>query len=197
MPPPFNQIGSNASSQRPAFANKGLHSDSCCCRNWRRSLPIRDEPHAGLLGNGSLRPHGAGHTWPQVVARDRDPRIGVLPARFCTLDVRETAGWSGTAASTSAVPSAIGCSASTHDPSGGLPLHVRVWGSEIRRPRRCPLPRRMFFYGAFAAKIVVVRSKRPPRWALPLAGGTLVTVVAVLWYTAALWHFNGSRLPIL
>jgi hypothetical protein len=52
-----------------------------------------------------------------------------------------------------------------------------------------------FLYGAFAAKIIVVRSKRLPRWALPLAGGTLVTVVAVLWYTAALWHFNGSSLP--
>jgi hypothetical protein len=54
-----------------------------------------------------------------------------------------------------------------------------------------------FLYGAFAAKIIVVRSMRLSRWALPLAGGTVITVVAVLWYTAALWHFNGSSLPIL
>jgi Family of unknown function (DUF6529) len=34
-----------------------------------------------------------------------------------------------------------------------------------------------FFYGAFAAKVVVVRS-RLPRFALPLAGGTLLVLVA-------------------
>ncbi len=52
-----------------------------------------------------------------------------------------------------------------------------------------------FFYGAFAAKLLLVRSRRLPGWALPLAGGTPVTVVAVLWYTAALWYFHGFRLP--
>ena len=51
-----------------------------------------------------------------------------------------------------------------------------------------------FLYGAFVAKILLVRSKRLPGWALPVAGGTLVTVVVVLWYTAALWYFNGFRL---
>ncbi|MEA2469858.1 MAG: hypothetical protein QOE38_857, partial [Thermoleophilaceae bacterium] len=39
-----------------------------------------------------------------------------------------------------------------------------------------------FFYGAIVAKIAIVRSKRLPGWALPLAGGTVVTVVFVLWY---------------
>jgi Family of unknown function (DUF6529) len=52
-----------------------------------------------------------------------------------------------------------------------------------------------FFYGAFAAKLVIVRSRSLPGYALPLAGGTLVTVVAVLWYTSALWYFNDFRLP--
>jgi hypothetical protein len=52
-----------------------------------------------------------------------------------------------------------------------------------------------FFYGAFVAKLVVVRSPRLPGYALPLAGGTLVTVVAVLWYTSALWFFNDFSLP--
>lgn len=52
-----------------------------------------------------------------------------------------------------------------------------------------------FFYGAFAAKVLVVRSRRLPRWALPIAGGLLVTLVVVLWYSAALWYFAGSRLP--
>jgi plastocyanin len=54
-----------------------------------------------------------------------------------------------------------------------------------------------FFYGAFAAKIVIVRSKRLPGWTLPVAGGTLVTVVALLWYTAALWYFDNFKVPLL
>ncbi|GAA1247313.1 DUF6529 family protein [Kitasatospora nipponensis] len=52
-----------------------------------------------------------------------------------------------------------------------------------------------FFYGAFAAKVLLVRSRRLPGWVLPLAGGALVATVAVLWYTAALWYFNGYALP--
>ncbi|MCW2918194.1 MAG: hypothetical protein JWN52_6262 [Actinomycetia bacterium] len=45
-----------------------------------------------------------------------------------------------------------------------------------------------FFYGAFAAKVLVVRSRHLPAWALPLAGGTLVTLIAILWSSAALWQ---------
>ena len=52
-----------------------------------------------------------------------------------------------------------------------------------------------FFYGAFAAKVLVVRSRRLPRWALPVAGGTMVTLVVVLWYSAALWYFNDFDSP--
>ncbi|MGH2974693.1 MAG: DUF6529 family protein [Solirubrobacterales bacterium] len=54
-----------------------------------------------------------------------------------------------------------------------------------------------FFYGAVAAKLTIVRSRRLPGWTLPLAGGTLVVLVAVLWYTSALWYFNDFRLPAL
>ena len=54
----------------------------------------------------------------------------------------------------------------------------------------------VFLYGALAAKLTVVRSKRLPGWALPLAGGSLLTGVAVLWYTSALWYFNGFSLPL-
>ena len=52
-----------------------------------------------------------------------------------------------------------------------------------------------FFYGAFAAKVIVVRSRRLPAWALPVAGGTMVTLVVVLWYSAALWYFNNFDSP--
>lgn len=52
-----------------------------------------------------------------------------------------------------------------------------------------------FFYGAFAAKVLIVRSRRPPRWGLPVVGGLLVTLIVVLWYSAALWYFAGFQLP--
>jgi len=54
-----------------------------------------------------------------------------------------------------------------------------------------------FLYGAFVTKIILVRSGtwRLPGWALPVVGGTLVAIVAVLWYTSALWYFNDFSLP--
>ncbi len=51
-----------------------------------------------------------------------------------------------------------------------------------------------FFYGAFAAKVLLVRSRRLPGWALPVAGGLLVSLIAVMWYSSALWFFDGARL---
>jgi len=52
-----------------------------------------------------------------------------------------------------------------------------------------------FFYGAFVAKVLLVQSRRLPGWVLPAAGGTLAVVVGVLWYTSALWYYNGYHLP--
>jgi hypothetical protein len=52
-----------------------------------------------------------------------------------------------------------------------------------------------FFYGAFTAKVLLVHTQRLPGWALPTAGGTLALIVAVLWYTSALWYYNGHQLP--
>jgi hypothetical protein len=54
-----------------------------------------------------------------------------------------------------------------------------------------------FVYGAFAAKVTIVRSRSFPGWTLPLAGGILVTLVAVLWYTSALWYYNDFSVPLL
>ena len=54
-----------------------------------------------------------------------------------------------------------------------------------------------FFYGAFVAKVLLVQTRRLPGWVLPLAGGTLAVVVVVLWYTSALWYYNGYQLPHL
>jgi uncharacterized protein DUF6529 len=54
-----------------------------------------------------------------------------------------------------------------------------------------------FFYGAFAAKVLLVQSRRLPGWVLPVTGGVLAIVVGVLWYTSALWYYNGFHLPAL
>jgi hypothetical protein len=42
------------------------------------------------------------------------------------------------------------------------------------------------------------RVARPalPGWALPAAGGLLVTLIVVMWYSSALWYFDGFRLPL-
>jgi len=52
-----------------------------------------------------------------------------------------------------------------------------------------------FFYGAFTAKVLLVHTRRLPGWALPVAGGTLALIVVLLWYTSALWYYNGYQLP--
>lgn len=53
-----------------------------------------------------------------------------------------------------------------------------------------------FFYGAFTAKMVLVHSRRLPGRALPMAGGTVAIVIGMLWYTSALWYYNGYQLPL-
>lgn len=53
-----------------------------------------------------------------------------------------------------------------------------------------------FLYGAFAAKVLAVHTRRLPGWLLPVAGGTLAIVIGVLWYTSALWYYNGHQLPL-
>ncbi|MFE9782150.1 DUF6529 family protein [Streptomyces sp. NPDC005775] len=50
-------------------------------------------------------------------------------------------------------------------------------------------------YGAFAAKVMVVRSRRLPGWLLPAMGALLVLGIALLWYTAALWTLNADSAP--
>ena len=51
------------------------------------------------------------------------------------------------------------------------------------------------FYGAFAAKVVVVRSHSLPGIALPLAGGALFTLLVGVWLTSAWWFISNNGLP--
>ena len=45
-------------------------------------------------------------------------------------------------------------------------------------------------YGIFIAKVLLVRSRRFPGWALPIAGGLLFSTLLGLWLTSALWFFS-------
>jgi hypothetical protein len=51
------------------------------------------------------------------------------------------------------------------------------------------------FYGAFASKIVVVRSSKLPGLALPVAGGVALTVLAGVWLTSGLWYISNFGFP--
>ena len=50
-----------------------------------------------------------------------------------------------------------------------------------------------FFYGMFAAKVLIVRDRTLPGWALPTAGLTLASMLGVLWFTSSLWYFTNVR----
>jgi len=50
-----------------------------------------------------------------------------------------------------------------------------------------------FFYGVFAAKVLIVRDRALPGWALPVAGITLASVLILLWLTSSLWYFTNVR----
>ena len=51
------------------------------------------------------------------------------------------------------------------------------------------------FYGAFASKIIVVRSSKLPGLALPVAGGVAFTVLACVWLTSGLWYISNFGFP--
>ncbi|MFJ7305869.1 DUF6529 family protein [Streptomyces sp. NPDC099088] len=52
------------------------------------------------------------------------------------------------------------------------------------------------FYGAFATKMLVLRARNVPSWALPLAGGVLFVTLIAAWATASLWYFTQPGVPL-
>ncbi|MER5259389.1 MULTISPECIES: DUF6529 family protein [unclassified Streptomyces] len=47
-----------------------------------------------------------------------------------------------------------------------------------------------FFFGAFSAKMLLLRSEKLPGWLLPVIGGLVFVVLTVVWWTSALWFFR-------
>jgi hypothetical protein len=51
------------------------------------------------------------------------------------------------------------------------------------------------FYGAFASKVLAVRTKRLPGWVLPVLGGITFALLVVLWTTSSLYFFQHRDFP--
>ena len=51
------------------------------------------------------------------------------------------------------------------------------------------------FYGAFATKMTIIRSRGLPGIALPVAGGLLFTVLIAVWLTSGLWFISMNGFP--
>src|SRR5664279_4713517 len=52
------------------------------------------------------------------------------------------------------------------------------------------------FYGAYAAKMLGLRLRGLPRWAVPMLGGSVFAVFVVLSLPSALWFFTRSGVPL-
>lgn len=51
------------------------------------------------------------------------------------------------------------------------------------------------FFGGLAAKVLLVRSRGLPGWALPVAGGTVFTALIGVWLTSSFWFFTTVGFP--
>jgi hypothetical protein len=52
------------------------------------------------------------------------------------------------------------------------------------------------FYGAYATKMLGLRLRGLPGWALPVLGGTVLALFVVVWTTSAFWFFSRSGVPL-
>jgi hypothetical protein len=85
--------------------------------------------------------------------------------------------WSGTAAFVVSLPVAYHCLwALGFQDTGARQLAHSLFGTA--------------FYGAFATKLLALRITPLPRWALPVIGGGLVTLLTAIWLTSSLWFFT-------
>jgi hypothetical protein len=85
--------------------------------------------------------------------------------------------WSGRIAFLLAVPVAVHCL---------YGLGFQTFGSRVMWHSLAGC----FFFGAFSAKMLLLRAERLPGWLLPVVGGLLFTVLTVVWLTSALWFFR-------
>ena len=94
-------------------------------------------------------------------------KLSFLPERG--LAIARTHRWSGRLAFLLTVPVFFHCVTilGFQTPDARVALHAIVG---------------TFFYGVFAAKVLVVRDHSLPGWALPIAGGAVFSALIVIWY---------------
>jgi Family of unknown function (DUF6529) len=107
-------------------------------------------------------------------------KLKFLPARVVGVPISRIHRWSGRIAFLCTLPVAFHCVFILGFQSSSTRVLIHsLFGS--------------FFYGVFAVKVFVVRERALPGWALPLAGGTLFSVLAALWATSSYWYFTNVR----
>jgi Family of unknown function (DUF6529) len=52
-----------------------------------------------------------------------------------------------------------------------------------------------FFYGVFVTKVLAVRSRNLPGWALPVIGGLVFTTLVSVWLSSAVWWWANNEFP--
>ncbi len=52
------------------------------------------------------------------------------------------------------------------------------------------------FYGAYAAKMLGLRTRGLPSWALPVLGATVLSTFVLAWVTASLWFFTRTGVAL-
>ncbi|GAA4548963.1 DUF6529 family protein [Pseudonocardia xishanensis] len=89
--------------------------------------------------------------------------------------------WSGRAAVLLTIPVAVHClyALGYEDSSARVMIHS-LFGC--------------FFYGAFAAKMLLLPKRDAPRWALPLFGGLVFVLLTGLFLTSSVWFFSTKGL---
>ncbi|MFI5804258.1 DUF6529 family protein [Streptomyces sp. NPDC051561] len=102
---------------------------------------------------------------------------GKLPGVRGTPTLSSAHRWSGRIAFLLAVPVAVHCL---------YGLGFQTFGSRVMWHSLAGC----FFFGAFSAKMLLLRAERLPGWLLPVVGGLLFTVLTVVWLTSALWFFR-------
>ena len=109
----------------------------------------------------------------------RLPRVTTIP-RWVPFLHR----WSGTTAFVATLPAAYHC----------------LWALGFQTTSARPLLHGLFgcaFYGAMTTKLLGLRAKHLPGWAVPVMGSMLVVTLTGMWLTSALWFFTNVDFPAL
>ena len=96
--------------------------------------------------------------------------------------------WAGTLAFVVTIPIAYHCLWS-------IGFNTRLAGDAHDPRRLIHSLAGCLFYGAFTTKMLSLRTRRLPRWMLPVVGGLTFTALVIVWTTSSLWWFTRVEFP--